>query len=264
MTESCRYGHNGGLVARRVASVGGMRMRAALAAVAVGGTCLLGSGCADAGAERPFTPAGDTTATDPAGTATTGPSVATTTGPGATPGSANAPGALSTPWVQTVELTPGMTVSIEWPAGLDAAQQAMVKAFTDGYVGSWKAVVTQGEDEAYLSGVEDQASRDAYTWVRGFVDRRESAGGTAKVYAIQVPSVSGRGAEVDACVDESGVRVTDADSARPIATQPAWTRQPASVYLQVAAVRKGDDGMWRVRTYMHASYPHQRAKECRR
>ncbi|MEV7967302.1 hypothetical protein AB0O34_15150 [Sphaerisporangium sp. NPDC088356] len=231
-------------------SVVGMRMRAALAAVA-----LLGTGCSAAGAERPFTPADGApsavaTAADPSGDAT--------------PGPLGAPQVMSTPGVENIEVAPGMTVSIEWPSGLDGAQQAMVKAFTDGYVGSWKAVVSQGKDTAYLSGVEDQAGRDAYTWVRGFVERRESATGSAKVYAVRVAAASGRGAEVDACVDESGVRVTEAGSGRPITGQPAWTRQPTAVYLQVAAVRKGDDGAWRVKTYLHASYPHERAKECRR
>ncbi|MFC4586584.1 hypothetical protein [Sphaerisporangium corydalis] len=222
-----------------------MRMRAALAAVA-----LLGTGCSATGAEHTFTPAGD------------GGSAAS--GAPATPGSLEAPGAMSTPGVEMVEVAPGMTVSIEWPAGLDAAQQPMVRAFTDGYVESWKAVVSQGKDSGYLDGVEDQAGRDSYAWVRGFVNRRESATGTAKVYAVRVASATGRGAEVDACVDESGVRVTEVDSGRPIDGQPAWTQRPTSVYLQVAAVRKGDDGAWRVRTYLHASYPHERAKECRR
>ncbi|MFB9251538.1 hypothetical protein ACFFWE_25130 [Sphaerisporangium melleum] len=230
-----------------------MRLRAAVAAVTLSGSCLLGAaGCAEAGAARPFTPGGDAA---PASSAPSG-------GP-AGQASASA-GGLSVATEQTVDAGQGMNVSIEWPAGLDIEQQAMVKAFTDGYVASWRAVVTQGEDDAYLGSVQDQAGRDAYTWVRGFVDRREAATGTAKLYAIRVPSVSGRGAEVDACVDQSGVRVTDAGTGRPVARQPAWTRPPAAVYLQVAAVRKGDDGAWRVKTYMHASYPHQRAKECRR
>lgn len=233
-------------------SVFGMRLRAALAAVA-----LLGTGCSAAGAERPFTPGGESSATRPS----SGPTAARTPG---SPGSPGSRGALSTPSVETVEAGPGMTVSIEWPAGLDTAEQGIVRAFTDGYVGSWRAVVSQGEDTAYLTGVEDQASRDAYTWVRGFVTRRESATGTAKVYALRVASVTGRGAEVDACVDESEVRVTDAESGRPVDVQPSWTRKPTSVYMQVAAVRKGEDGGFRVKAYMHASYPHERAKECRR
>ncbi|GII75494.1 hypothetical protein Sru01_04760 [Sphaerisporangium rufum] len=225
-----------------------MRMRAALAAVVV-----LGAGCSAAGAERPFRPADGP---PPAG-------AGSTAGGTAGPSAAGAP--LSAAGVRTVPVASGMSVDIEWPAGLDAERQAMVGAFTDGYVGSWKAVASGGTDTGYLSGVEDQAARDAYTWVSRFVNRRESATGTAKVYGIRVASVTGRGAEVDACVDETGVRVTEAGAAgRPVPSQPSWTRLPAGVYLQVAAVRRGDDGVWRVRAYLHAAYPSRRAKECRR
>ncbi|GII61300.1 hypothetical protein Skr01_13850 [Sphaerisporangium krabiense] len=230
-------------------SLVGMRMPAALAAAA-----LLVTGCA-AQAERPFTPAGDAASSPGAVSSPAGTSPA-----GASPGAARP---LSTGSVESVEAAPGLTVSIEWPAGLDAGQRGVAKAFTDAYVGTWKAVAG-GEDTAYLGSVEEQAARDAYTWVRGFRERRESATGTAKVYALRVPAVVGRGAEVDACVDESGIQVTDAGSGRPVTSQPSWTRPPAAVYLQAAGVRRGDDGAWRVRTYMHAAYPHQRAKECRR
>ncbi|MDH2423957.1 hypothetical protein [Sphaerisporangium sp. TRM90804] len=257
---------------RRVINVTGMRMPPALTArtgppsavpsspsvtgrarrvpaVLAAGAVLLAAACAPAGAERPFTPRGD---------------APTAGGPGASPGASGAPGALSVPQVREVEAAPGLTVSVEWPAGLDAAGQAMVQTFADGYVGSWRAVATQGEDTSYLTGIQDEAGRDAYTWVRGFVNRRQSATGTAKVYAVRVASVTGPGAEVDACVDESGIRVTEARTGRPISSQPAWTKPPKSVYLQVAALRRGDDGSWRVKAYMHAAYPHQRAKECRR
>ncbi|WP_214408768.1 hypothetical protein [Sphaerisporangium fuscum] len=229
-----------------------MRMRVALAAVA-----LLGTGCSGAGADRPFTPGGDLPS---GGTGTV------SAGDGSAEGTPTPLGAraLSAESVQTVPVAPGMNVSVEWPSGLDATQQALAKVFVDGYVSSWKAVTSQGQDTAYLAGVEDQASRDAYGWVRGFVDRRESVTGLAKLYGVRIASVSGRGAEVDACVDESGVRVTEADTGRPMESQPAWTRRPAAVYLQIAAVRKGDDGVYRIKAYLHASYPQQRAKECRR
>jgi hypothetical protein len=91
-----------------------------------------------------------------------------------------------------------------------------------------------------------------------------SARGLAKVYALRVASVTGRGAEVDACVDESGVRVTDAATGRTVAAQPSWTRPPTSTHLQVAGVRRGDDGRWRIKIFQNAVYPHQRAKECLR
>jgi hypothetical protein len=214
-----------------------MRMRVVLAAVA-----LLSTGCSAAGADRPFTPGGDAA---PAQTAA-------------------APAPLSTTEVKTIQAGRDMTVQVEWPAGLDTGRQAIVQAFTSGYVGSWKAVTSQGEDQTYLGAAEDQAARDSYTWVQGFVGKGRSVIGTAKLYAVQVASVTGRGAEVDACVDESGVQVTDATTHQPIAEQPGWTKTPTAVYLQVAAVRRGEDGRWRVKAYMHATYPHQRAKECRR
>ncbi|MEV6982607.1 hypothetical protein AB0M95_15285 [Sphaerisporangium sp. NPDC051017] len=226
-----------------------MRMRVALA------VALLATGCA-AGAERPFTPGGSSGATPAPGATSDVSSGAGVVTPGA-------PKALSTAGAETVDVAPGLSVSIEWPAGLDSARQAMVRSFTDGYVGAWRAVTTGGEDKSYLDGVEDEAARDAYTWVRGFLNRGESATGTAKLYALRVASVVGRGAEVDACVDESGLQVTGTDG-RPVTTQPSWTRPPAAIYLQVAALRRGDDGAWRTRAFMHAAYPHQRAKECRR
>ncbi|MEO3808786.1 hypothetical protein ABGB17_07265 [Sphaerisporangium sp. B11E5] len=214
-----------------------MRMRVVLAAVA-----LLSTGCSAAGADRPFTPGGDA-------------APATTANPGAV---------ISTPETKTIQAGRDLTVQVESPAGLTQAQQAIVEAFTTGYVSSWKAVTSQGEDDAYLKAAEEQAARDSYTWVRGFVNRGRSAAGTAKLYSIQVASVSGRGAEVDACVDESAVQVTDADTGQAIPDQPDWTKPPTAVYLQIAALRRGDDGRWRVKAYMHATYPHQRAKECRR
>lgn len=217
-------------------SVDTMRMRVVLAAVV-----LLSSGCSAAGADRPFTPGGDA----------------------APPATAKPGVSLSAPQTKTIQAGT-LTVDVESPAGLTQAQQAIVDAFTSGYVSSWKAVTSQGEDDGYLKVAEEQAARDSYTWVKGFVDQGRSAAGTAKLYAIQVPAVAGRGAEVDACVDESGVQVTDADTGSPLADQPNWTKPPTAVYLQVAALRRGDDGRWRVKAYMHATYPHERAKECRR
>lgn len=205
---------------------------------------LLAGACSGgADRDRPFTPAGDA------------PAPVT---------SAGAVGAGPRAGAEVIQVGPGMRVDIEWPAGLDPGRQKIIKAFSDTYLNSWKAVTGDGTDTAYLTGVQDEASRDAYAWVHGFLDRGMSARGTAKLYALRVASVTGRGAQVDACVDESGVRVTDAATGEPIADQPEWTRAPASVYLQVAAVRRGDDGVWRVKAFQHASHPHPRAKECRR
>jgi hypothetical protein len=175
--------------------------------------------------------------------------------------SSQAAAAKQSSGVETITVVPGLRVEVEWPAGLESSQIAMIKAFGDSYVGQWRAVGTTGKDDTYLGGVEDAASRDAYAWVRGFLKARQSARGVARLYSLRVASVTGRGAEVDACVDESGVRVTDR-TGEPIPDQPIWTKPPTSIYLQVAAVRRGDDATWRVKLFRHAVYPDERAKEC--
>ncbi|GIH21978.1 hypothetical protein Aph01nite_02880 [Acrocarpospora phusangensis] len=180
-------------------------------------------------------------------------------GGAATAKAAPAASSAPAPGVETVTAAPGLKVTIEWPS----ERNVMVKAFTDSFVGQWRAVGTDGEDESYLEGVEEPANRDAYRWVRSFLAEKQSAQGTAKLYALRVASVTGRGAEINACVDTSGIRVTDA-AGDPVADQPPWTAPPQSTYLQVAAVRRGDDGTWRVKLFRHASYPHERAKECLR
>jgi hypothetical protein len=170
-------------------------------------------------------------------------------------------GTAKPPGTETVAAGPGLKVETEWPTGLDASRTSIVKAFTDYYAARWRAVGTLGKDKSYLDRVEDAAARDAYKWVRGFVAGKWSARGVAKLYALRVASVDGRGAQIDACVDESGVRVTDRSGA-PVSTQPAWTKPPRSTYFQVAAVRQGDDDTWRIMLFRHASYPDERAKEC--
>ncbi len=160
---------------------------------------------------------------------------------------------------ESIAITDDLSVSIEWPDQRDD----MITAFTDSYVDQWRAVASGGADETYLTGVEDAASREAYAWVSSFTRTKTSAQGTAKLYSIRVAAVDGRGAEIDACVDTSGVKVVDATDT-PVADQPNWTKPPKSIYFQVAAVRRGDDGTWRVKLFQHAAYPDQAAKECQR
>jgi hypothetical protein len=183
-------------------------------------------------------------------------------GDGAGPATAqpgqSAPAALN--GVESIVAAPGLKVEVEWPSG---TRDPVVRSLVDSYVSQWRAVGSGGKDESYLSGVEDEASRDSYTWVRGFLSVKQSAQGVAKLYALRLASVTGRGAEVDACVDESGLKLTDTAGA-PIPDQPTWTKPPHAVYLQVAALHKGDDGAWRIKLFRHAAYPDERAKECAR
>ncbi|GAA0982654.1 hypothetical protein GCM10009555_052940 [Acrocarpospora macrocephala] len=169
------------------------------------------------------------------------------------------PTTSSAPGIETITAAPGLEIAIDWPSD----RNKMIKAFTDNYVDQWRAVGTAGVDDTYLDSVEEPANRDAYRWVWSFLKGKQSAQGTAKLYALRVASVTGRGAEINACVDTSGIQVTDA-TGEPIDDQPAWTTSPQSTYFQVAAVRRGDDGTWRVKLFRHASYPDERAKECLR
>ncbi|WP_214106719.1 hypothetical protein [Acrocarpospora catenulata] len=195
--------------------------------------------------QRDFVPGGG--ATQPAETTAETTTVAEST--------AAAQGAV--PGVETVSAGPGLRVDIEW----GGKQDQKIRAFTDNFVDQWRAVLTKGTDKSYLASVEEPATRDSYDWVDSFLKDRLSAQGIAKLYSLRVAAVNGRGAEVNACVDVSGVRVTDSTGA-PVADQPDWTTPPRSTYLQVAAVRRGDDGTWRVKLFRHASYPDERAKEC--
>lgn len=169
--------------------------------------------------------------------------------------------AVPMPKVETVEIEPGVRVVVEWPRAADRATGKMIEAFRDYFVGSFKAVVTKGRDTAYLEEVEGDASRDAYSWVREFLDERRSVRGTARLYALNVSSVTGPGAQLDVCVDESEMRLLDSETGKAIRRQPDWTREP---FLQVAGLHRGDDGAWRIRVLHYDELPSERAKGCLR
>jgi hypothetical protein len=202
------------------------------------------AGCAPSEA-RPFTPAdlpADASPQDP------GPSART-----------------ATPGVETVRVAPGVRVVVEWPAAPDADTTAMIEALRDYFAGAFRAVTSEGRDTGYLDVVEHDAVDDASAWVRGFLDQRRSVRGTARLYALNVSSVSGsgdnRGAQLDVCVDESKMRLLDSSTGKPVARQPDWTRKP---FLQAAAMGRAADGSWRIRLFRHAKLPDERAKGCLR
>lgn len=169
--------------------------------------------------------------------------------------------AVPTARTETVEAAPGVRLVVEWPGTPTPDVTGMIDAFRDHLAGSFKAVVTGGRDVAYLDVVEGDAVRDVNAWVQEFLDERRSVRGTARLYALDVGSISGRGAQLDACVDESGMRLLDSSTGKPVPHQPAWTREP---FLQSAGMRLGDDGVWRVALLRHTDLPNERAKGCLR
>ncbi|WP_283138544.1 hypothetical protein [Rhizohabitans arisaemae] len=160
---------------------------------------------------------------------------------------------------ETVEVATGLSVVFEDALPADPQQAGAIQAFRRNFVDSWKAIVSQGRDETYLKSVYGEASRAAYESVQSYVSRGRSITGVGRIYHLRITSTTGRSMQLDACVDETKVRIVDARTGQPAATQPKWARRP---YFQVAVVRLGDDETYRVGAFRHAVYPDERAKEC--
>ncbi|MEU0479279.1 hypothetical protein ABZ260_08875 [Streptosporangium sp. NPDC006013] len=205
---------------------------------------LLSAACAPSEAE-PFSPVDLPAETSASGAAQPSPGGSARTGPR----------------VETVQVAPGVRVVVEWPAEPDADTTAMIELLRDYFVGVFRAVTSGGGDTDYLGLVERDASPDAYAWVQAFLDQRRSVRGTARLYALNVSSTYGAGAELEACVDESKMRLIDSSTGKQVPEQPVWTKKP---FLQAATMRHHDDGSRRIVLFRNAELPHERAKGCLR
>ncbi|GAA0922875.1 hypothetical protein [Nonomuraea longicatena] len=160
-----------------------------------------------------------------------------------TPGRVSAQGVspVAAPTVESTPVGSGVSVRVEWPAAPDP----MLRTYTGYYAEAWKAVLGGGDD--YLGRVEGPAAADAQAWVRGFDDHAVT--GTALLHSLAVSAVMGDGAQVNACVDETGLRLVSRRTREPAARQPDWTRR---AYLQAAIMHKGDDGVWRIKDFRYS------------
>ncbi|MEV4110539.1 hypothetical protein [Nonomuraea sp. NPDC049695] len=142
---------------------------------------------------------------------------------------------------QTIAIGEGLRVRVEWPADPDP----LLKVMVDQYVGTRKAVVegTRG----YRRDLEINAEEQASEWVNQLVDQERSLRGTSRLYKLRVSAQMGKGAQVNACVDESGVRMISSRTGKAVAPQPDWLRTP---YSQSVVTHRGDDGVWRIRSYI--------------
>ncbi|WP_329090334.1 MULTISPECIES: hypothetical protein [unclassified Streptosporangium] len=173
----------------------------------------------------------------------------------------SATGEAPGPRTETVRVAPGTKVVVEWPAAPDANTKAMIEVFRDFYAGSFKAVVSGGGDTTYLSNLEMVVVNDVLSWRQRFLDEHRSVRGTARLYALNVSALVGRGAQLDVCVDQSGMQMIDTTTGTKARRQSKWTREP---FLQSAGMRRGDDGVWRIAMFRHAVLPSERAKGCLR
>lgn len=172
-----------------------------------------------------------------------------------------AAGETPAPRTETVRVAPDMKVVVEWPAAPDANTKAMIEVFRDFYAGSFRAVVSGDGDTTYLSKLEMVVVDDALSWRQKFLDERHSVRGTARLYAMNVSSLVGRGAQLDVCVDQRRMQMIDTTTGTKARRQSEWTREP---FLQSAGMRRGDDGVWRIAMFRYAVLPSERAKGCLR
>ncbi|TDE59972.1 hypothetical protein E1295_01620 [Nonomuraea mesophila] len=135
-----------------------------------------------------------------------------------------------------------LRVRIEWPDDPDP----LLKLVTGYYVASRKALVSGSDRYLKDLDLELTAVREAYDWVHGYTEEDMTVRGDARLYNLRVAAQVGKGAQVNACVDESEVRVLSARTGKPVEPQPAFVREP---YLQSVLAHRGDDGVWRIRSF---------------
>ncbi|GIH70461.1 hypothetical protein [Sphaerimonospora thailandensis] len=222
----------------------GVPARFALAALS--GCALLASAaaCGRADADRAFTPRGVVEVSPEAGAETR---------EAATPSAT----------VTGTDEAAGPEIQVEWPEGLSPKHKALLEAFVDDYRAQWRAITSHGRDLSYTEGVVDDAKRGAVKWVHSYVDEKLSAKGVIKLYSLRVVAEVEPGAQVAACLNQSGLRVTDWRG-KLLAKQPDWIKPPKSTFLYSASFRHEDDGRWIVVRYRFADYPDEYAKECAR
>ncbi|MEV4468852.1 hypothetical protein ACFFR3_04630 [Nonomuraea salmonea] len=151
---------------------------------------------------------------------------------------ASSPAAVPT-GTRTVEVGEDMRVRVEWPARPDP----LVKTMVDFYLGVRRAIAEGAS--GYGHNLEYEAEAAISDWIRAFTDQGETIRGTARLYNLRVGAVYGKGAQIDACIDETDVKVVSAATGKPIPNQPRWMRSP---YPQSVLAHRGDDGVWRIRS----------------
>ncbi|MGP3955546.1 hypothetical protein ACTWPT_06075 [Nonomuraea sp. 3N208] len=197
------------------------------------------AGCGQA--ERPYAPLDAAKPAAPQEAATPATPQETATPGQSSPAEAERPADEELPsGTQTIDVGEGLRLRVEWPPDPDPALKPMV----DQYVGTRKAIV-EGQT-IYKEGLEIDAAVQASEWVESFVEKGWTMRGIGRIYNLRVAARMGKGVQVNACVDESGIRVVSSRTGKAISPQLKWLRTP---YPQTVGVRRGDDGVWRVRMY---------------
>ncbi|MFF5211440.1 hypothetical protein [Streptosporangium sp. NPDC000396] len=165
------------------------------------------------------------------------------------------------PKAEAVEAGPGVRVVVEWPAGADPDMVKMIDTYREYRARAFKAIIAGGGDATYLDTVQDDATWAASAWIRKYLDRHESVRGTSRLYAPNLVAVVDRGAQLNICVDETEMRLLNGRTGKVIGGRSGWAREP---FLQIVGLRRGDDGVWRIKLFQYASLPDERVKGCLR
>ncbi|WP_344210381.1 hypothetical protein [Nonomuraea bangladeshensis] len=130
-------------------------------------------------------------------------------------------------------------MEIDWPAKRDPLAEVGAS-----YMVAMRKAIVAGSDRPLQDiDIELTAAPAAYEWVKYFLDRKQTVRGVARLYDLRV-SRTGKGAVIDMCVDETGMRFVSARTGKAISPRPDWLDTP---YLQSLALHRGDDDVWWIR-----------------
>ncbi|MEU0565534.1 hypothetical protein ABZ297_09100 [Nonomuraea sp. NPDC005983] len=146
-----------------------------------------------------------------------------------------------TPGDGTISVGRQLRIQVDWPERRDP----LLRLFVDYYVESWKAVVLGDGD--FGDNLELSAMPEADRWVRLFTDKGWSMKGVTRLYDIRVKATYGKGAQVNTCVDETGLSLLSAEG-QVVKKPSTWPRKP---FLQAVIAHRDDQGTWRIRTFLN-------------
>lgn len=151
-------------------------------------------------------------------------------------------------------------IVFESPKPADPKQARIIGDFEYVYQGYYYSLHTRGRDRRFFQRMEHEALFNFSKTFDGAVKAKYSVVGTLRFFNTRVSSTSGtRGAAVGSCVDESQWRTKNLRTGK---TTPTAKRPARRQYMVTAAMRRGDDGIWRMFDFSTYHLPDARAKEC--
>jgi hypothetical protein len=150
-------------------------------------------------------------------------------------------------------------IVFESPKPAEATRAAIIGGFEYVYQGYYYGLHTRGKDRRFFKRMQHEALFGFSKTFDASVRRGDTVTGTLRFFNTQVSAISGnRGAAVASCVDETQWRMKNLRTKKIIPTLPENRRH----YQVTAAMRRGDDGVWRMFDFTTYYLPDSRAKEC--